>query len=60
MTEVTLAGIITKLSAFFTQAMTWAGSVLGVVTDNPGLVIMVCAIPIIGFAFGLINRILRV
>lgn len=48
-----------NIGTFFTQSITWLGDVLDVVTENPALTIMVLAMPIVGFAVGLLARLIR-
>lgn len=59
MAEVTMSTILTDIGTFFTQAITWLGDVLDVIVGNPVLLIMVIAMPICGFAVGLLNRLIR-
>lgn len=47
------------IGVFFTQSVTWMGDVLDVVVENPALTIMVIAMPIVGFAVGLLDRLIR-
>lgn len=44
---------------FFTQSVTWIGDVLDVVVENPALTVLVIAMPIVGFAVGLLGRLIR-
>ena len=60
MTEVTMEAFLTSIGPFFTQSVTWLGDVLDVIVENPALLIMVLAMPIIGFAVGLLSRLIRV
>lgn len=60
MPEVTaMEGFLTNIGAFFTQSITWLGNVLDVVVENPALTVMVLAMPIVGFAVGLLSRLIR-
>lgn len=59
MAEVTMSSFLTEIGTFFTQAMTWMGDVLDVVIANPALTVLVLAMPICGFAVGLLNRLVR-
>lgn len=59
MTEVTMSTILTDIGTFFTQAVTWMGDVLDVIVGNPVLLVMVVAMPIVGFAVGLLSRLIR-
>lgn len=59
MAEVTMSSFLTEIGTFFTQSMTWMGDVLDVVVNNPALTVLVLAMPICGFAVGLLNRLVR-
>lgn len=59
MTEVTMEAFLSSIGAFFTQSVTWLGDVLDVIVANPALLIMVLAMPIVGFAVGLLSRLIR-
>lgn len=59
MTEVTMSTILTDIGTFFTQSVTWMGDVLDVIVGNPVLLVMVVAMPIVGFAVGLLGRLIR-
>ena len=56
---VTMETILASIGTFFTQAITWLGDVLDVVVSNPVLLIMVVAMPICGFAVGLLGRLIK-
>lgn len=51
--------LLTNIGTFFTQAITWLGNVLDVVVESPALLIMCIAMPICGFAVGLLGRLIR-
>lgn len=59
MTESTMSTILTEIGTFFTQAVTWMGDVLDVIVGNPVLLVMVVAMPVVGFAVGLLSRLIR-
>lgn len=59
MAEGTMTAFLTEIGTFFTQAVAWLGDVLDVITANPALTIMVLAMPIVGFAVGLLGRLIR-
>ena len=59
MTETAMADILTQIGTFFTQSVTWMGDVLDVITGNPVLLVMVIAMPVVGFAVGLLSRLIR-
>lgn len=59
MAEGAMSAFLTDIGTFFTQAITWMGDVLTEVTSNPALLVMVLAMPICGFAVGLLSRLVR-
>ena len=60
MAEATaMEGLLSNIGTFFTQAITWLGNVLDVVVESPALLIMCIAMPIVGFAVGLLGRLIR-
>ena len=59
MAEGAMSTFLTDIGTFFTQAITWLGDVLDVIVSNPVLLIMVVAMPIVGFAVGLLGRLIR-
>lgn len=59
MPEFTMEAFMTEIGKFFTTSITWMGEVLEVVTSNPALLVLVIAMPIVGFAIGLLNRLIR-
>ena len=50
---------LADIGTFFTQSITWLGDVLDTVIANPALLVMVIAMPIVGFAVGLLSRLIR-
>lgn len=60
MPEVTaMEAFLSNIGTFFTQSTTWLGDVLDIVTENPALTVMVIAMPVVGFAVGLLGRLIR-
>ena len=59
MTESAMSTFLADIGTFFTQSVTWLGDVLDVITQNPALLVMVLAMPIVGFAVGLLGRLIR-
>lgn len=59
MAEGAMQAFLTNIGVFFTQAITWLGEVLEVVVANPALLILVIAMPVCGFAVGLLSRLIR-
>lgn len=56
---MTMSEFLGNVGTFFTQSVTWLGDVLDTVTGNPALTVMVLAMPICGFAVGLLGRLIR-
>lgn len=59
MAEGAMAGVLSNIALFFTQATTWLGDILDIITENPLLLIMCIAMPVCGFAVGLLGRLFR-
>lgn len=59
MAEGAMSGFLSNIGVFFTQSIDWLGEVLTTVTENPALTVMVLAMPIVGFAVGLLSRLIR-
>lgn len=59
MAEGAMADFLSQIGTFFTQSVTWMGDVLTEVTSTPALLVMVLAMPICGFAVGLLSRLIR-
>lgn len=51
--------LLTGIGSFFTKSFEWLGDVLTVITGNPALLILVIAMPVIGFSVGLLNRLIK-
>lgn len=50
---------LNNIGTFFTQAMSWSSDVLDVIVANAPLTVMCLAMPIVGFAVGLLSRLFR-
>lgn len=59
MAEGAMTDFLTNISTFFTQAIAWLGDVLDTVVSNPALLVLVIAMPVCGFAVGLLSRLIR-
>lgn len=59
MAEGAMTEFLTNVGTFFTQSMTWMGDVLDKVIENPALLVLVIAMPVCGFAVGLLGRLVR-
>ena len=59
MAEGAMDTFLTNIGTFFTQSVTWMGDILDVVVENPALLVLVIAMPVVGFAVGLLSRLIR-
>lgn len=59
MAENVMADFLSQVGTFFTQSVTWLGDILDVILANPALLVMVIAMPVVGFAVGLLSRLIR-
>ena len=59
MAEGAMSAFLTEIGTFFTQAVTWMGDILDIIVANPVLTVLVIAMPIVGFAVGLLSRLIR-
>lgn len=59
MAEGAMSAFLTNIGTFFTQSISWLGDVLDTIVANPALTVMVLAMPIVGFAVGLLSRLIR-
>lgn len=55
-----MSAFLTEIGTFFTQSVTWLGDVLDVITASPVLTVLCVAMPIVGFAVGLLGRLIRI
>lgn len=54
-----MTALLGLLSSFFTWCVTNLMTIVGYVSSDPVLVIMVVAMPVVGFAFGLLHRLIK-
>lgn len=59
MAEGAMTAFLDNIGMFFSESITWLGNVLDVVTENPALLVLVIAMPVVGFAVGLLSRLIR-
>lgn len=59
MAEGAMSAFLNNIGTFFTQSIDWMGEVLTTVSNSPELTVLVLAMPIIGFAVGLLGRLVR-
>lgn len=60
MTEGAMTAFLSNIGEFFTTATTWLGNILDIIVENPALTVVCLAMPIVGFAVGLLNRLFRI
>ena len=51
-----MAAFLADIGTFFTQAIAWLGTALNTVVSSPALLVIGLAMPICGFAVGLLGR----
>ena len=56
---VTVATILGYVTTFVTSAISWVGSWVSTIADNPILIIACVAMPLAGFGIGAIRRLMR-
>lgn len=54
-----MVSFLETMEAFFAQTVIWVGDVIDVIANNPMLMIMAFGMPIVGFAVGLLHRLIR-
>lgn len=54
-----MADFLALIAPFVTQSVAWLTEVLAKVTSSPALTVLVLAMPITGFAVGLLSRLIR-
>ena len=59
MAEGAMQAFLTEIGTFFTQSVDWATDILSKVSAEPALTVLVLGFPIVGFAFGLLGRLIR-
>lgn len=59
MAEGTMASFLGEIGTFFTQSVTWLSDILDTVVASPALLVLVIAMPVVGFAVGLLGRLIR-
>lgn len=59
MAEGAMTAFLADIGVFFTQSVTWLGNVLSTITSNPALTVLILGFSIVGFAVGLLGRLIR-
>ena len=54
-----MSSFLTNIGTFLTTAIDWMGGVFDTVIASPALTVVVLAMPIAGFAVGLLSRLIR-
>lgn len=60
MAEGAMTAFLENIGLFFTQSVEWLGTVLDTIVASPALTVICLAMPICGFAVGLLSRLFRV
>lgn len=55
-----MSTFLTSIGTFFTQAISWLSTCLNTIVASPALTVLCLAMPICGFAVGLLGRLIRV
>lgn len=56
---MTMEVFLGNIGDFFAKSIEWLGQVLSTISGSPELTVMVLAMPIVGFAVGLLGRLIR-
>lgn len=59
MENTTMTAILTSAGEVFTQAIAWIGEVLNTIASEPIALLLVVGLSVVGFAFGLTRRLIR-
>lgn len=59
MTAEAMSSFLNNIGTFLTTAIDWMGDVLSTIVASPALTVVVLAMPIAGFAVGLLSRLIR-
>lgn len=54
-----MTAFLTSIGEFFNQSLTWMSTILTKVISDPALTVLVLGFPIVGFAFGLLHRLIK-
>lgn len=54
-----MATFLSSIGAFFTQVMEWVSAVINVIIENPALTVLVFGMGIVGFAVGILGRLMH-
>ena len=54
-----MTAILTSVGEVFTKAITWIGDVLSIIASEPIALLLVVGLGVVGFAFGLTRRLIR-
>lgn len=54
-----MTAILASVGEIFTKAISWIGDVLTTIASDPVALLMVVGLGVVGFAFGLTRRLIR-
>ena len=55
----TMTSVLSSVGEVFTKAITWIGDVLDTIASEPIALLLVVGLGVVGFAFGLTRRLIR-
>lgn len=58
-TPSAMTTFLTEIGTFFAKSIAWLGEALSTIVSSPALLVLVVAMPICGFAVGLLHRLVR-
>lgn len=58
MAEGAMTTFLNDIGLFFTESISWLSEVLSTITGSPALTVLVLAMPICGFAIGMLKRLI--
>ena len=58
-TPSAMTTFLTDIGTFFTKSVAWLGEALSTIVGSPALLVLVIAMPVCGFAVGLLHRLVR-
>lgn len=59
-TTVSVSSILGQVTTFVSNVIEWVGDYATVITEQPILMVMCIAVPLVGLGVGLLNRLIRV
>lgn len=57
--DESMTTFLDSINVFFERCVTWMGNLVNYIIGQPALIVLCFAMPICGFAIGLLNRLIR-